>query len=99
MIEPEAREGFERLLELETPAAVVTFNKSVFNLVSTEPVVKYIDRLKAGEVIRSKIKDVDNDGPIFLTYPTGWRYDRNHQEYRRKNLERVKRLVLRGEEK
>lgn len=94
VIEPEAREGFERIIQEENPEVVVTFNKGVYNLVSAEPIGKYIDRLKAGEVIRSKIKDVDNDGPIFLTYPTGWRYDPNHQEYRRKNLEKVKDLVL-----
>ncbi len=99
VIEPEAREGFERIIQEETPEVVVTFNKGVYNLVSAEPIGKYIDRLKAGEVIRRKIKDVDNDGPIFLTYPTGWRYDLNHQEYRRKNLEKVKDLVLRGAEK
>ena len=99
MIAPEARDGFQRIIEQEKPTAVVTFNKGVFNLVSKEGVGTYIDRLKAGEVVRGEIKNAKNEVPIFLTYPTGWRYDKNHQEYRRKNLEKVKDFVLRIEEK
>ena len=89
VIEPEAREGFQNIMEQEAPAAVVTFNKGVFNLVSEEPVEKYIARLKAGEVIQSQVRDVEREVPIYLTYPTGWRYDPEHREYRRKSLERV----------
>ena len=87
VIEPEAREGFLKIIQQEAPAAVLAFNKGVFNLVSKEPVGKYIARLKAGEVIQSKIRDVEKEVPIFLTYPTGWRYDPEHREYRRKSLE------------
>ncbi len=94
VIAPEAREGFERIIVEDKPEAVVTFNKGLFNLVFKEPIVKCIDRLKAREVIQSKISGVEREVPIFLTFPTGWRYDRNHQEYRRMNLERVKDLVL-----
>lgn len=97
MIVPEAREEFQRMINQESPAAVVAFNKGVFNLVSKDSVDKYIDRLKAGEVVRSEIMGFENEVPIFLTYPTGWRYDPNHQEYRRKNLEKIKDLVLRFE--
>jgi len=53
---------------------VVTFNKTIFNLVSTDPVDNDL-RLKAGEVIRSQIKAVEKELPIYLTYPTGWIYD------------------------
>jgi hypothetical protein len=90
VIAPEARDGFQRIVEQESPSAVVTFNKGVFNLVSKEPIGTYINRLKSGGVIRSEIKDVENAVPIFLTFPTGWRYDPNHQEYRRENLEKIK---------
>ncbi len=82
------------IIQNEQPAAVVTFNKSIFNLVSKEPVDKYISRLKAGEVIRSQIKEAEREIPIFLTYPTGWRYDSDYKELRRKSLEGVKDLVL-----
>ncbi|MDO9087332.1 MAG: hypothetical protein Q7U53_14080 [Anaerolineaceae bacterium] len=96
VIEQEAREEFLRIMQQEAPAAVVTFNKGVFNLVSTESVGKYIERLKAGEVIQSQVRNVGREVPIFLTYPTGWRYDKEYREYRRKSLERVKGLVFRG---
>jgi hypothetical protein len=90
VIEPEAREGFLKIMQEEAPTAVVTFNKGVFNLVSTEPVDKYIQRLKAGEVVQSLVRDVGREVPIFLTYPTGWIYDTEYREYRRKSLEGVK---------
>jgi hypothetical protein len=96
VIEPEAREEFVKIIKQEAPSAVVTFNKGVFNLVSTEPVGKYIARLKAGEVIQSQISDVEKEVPIYLTYPTGWRYDPDHREYRRKSLERVKDRIEKG---
>jgi hypothetical protein len=95
VIEPEAREEFEKMMQQESPAAVVTFNKGVFNLVSTAPVGKYIERLKTGEVVRSQVKEVAKEVPIYLTYPTGWRYDKEYREYRKRSLERVKDLVLR----
>ena len=95
VIEPEAREGFIKMMQQEAPAAVVTFNKVVFNLVSTITVGKYIQKLKAGEVIQSQVRDVWRQVPIFLTYPTGWRYDKGIRDYRRKSLEGVKDLVLR----
>lgn len=96
VIEPEAREGFLKIMQQESPAAVVTFNKGVFNLVSAEPVGKYIERLKAGEVICSQVKDVEREAPIYLTYPTGWRYDKNFRRYRKKSLERIKEVLLRS---
>lgn len=90
VIEMEAREGFVKIMQQESPAAVVTFNKGVFNLVSAEPVGKYIERLKAGGVIQSQVRDVEKEVPIFLTYPTGWRYDPEHREYRKRGLEMIK---------
>lgn len=82
------------MIDQEPPAVKAAFNKGLFNLVSTELVGKYIERLKAGEVIQSQIRDVEKEVPIYLTYPTGWRYDPEHREYRRKSLEKIKGLVL-----
>lgn len=45
VVVPEARDDFQKLIDQESPAAVVTFNKSVFNLVAKDGVDKYIDRL------------------------------------------------------
>ena len=97
VIEPEASEGFNRIIQEEKPEVVVTFNKGVFNLVAKEPVEKYIERLKAGEVVQSMISDVEREIPIYLTYPTGWIYDTDYREYRRKSLEKIRELVLKVE--
>jgi hypothetical protein len=96
VIESEAREGFLKIMQQEAPTAVVTFNKGVFNLVSTEPVGKYIARLKAGEVIQSQVRDVGREVPIYLTYPTGWRYDPEYRQYRKRGLEGVKDRIEKG---
>ena len=94
VIEPEAKQAFSKIIQNEKPAALVTFNKLIFNLVSTEPVGKYIARLKQGKVIQNVLHGTEEEIPIFLTYPTGWRYDSDFREYRRKSLERIKDLVL-----
>ncbi len=94
VIEPEASQAFSRIIQNEQPAAVVTFNKSIFNKVSTQPVGKYIARLKHGEVIQNVLHGTEKKVPVFLTYPTGWRYDSDYKDLRRKSLERVKDSVL-----
>lgn len=86
VIEPAARAELQRVLQEEAPAAVLTFNKEIYNRVATEPVEKYIQRLKAGEVIRSQVRGAIPELPVFLTYPTGWRYDSQYREYRVKSL-------------
>jgi hypothetical protein len=94
VIEPEASQAFSRIIQNEQPAAVVTFNKSIFNLASTEPVGKYIARLKHGDVIQNVLHGTEKKVPVFVTYPTGWRYDSDYKNLRRKSLERVKDSVL-----
>jgi len=70
--------------------AVVNFNKGVFNLVSNDRVDRYIDRLQAGELIRSRIAGIEPAIPIFLTNPTGWRYRKGYFKLRTSNLDAIK---------
>ena len=51
-IEPEAAAEFNKMILENNVQKVITFNKGIFNLVSENPVEKYIDRLKNGEVIK-----------------------------------------------
>jgi len=95
VIKSEVRDEFLKIQQ-KSPSAIITFNKNVFNLVSLEPVGKYIARLKAGEVIQSQVRDVEKEVPIYLTYPTGWRYDPEHREYHRMSLERIKERIEKG---
>lgn len=77
---PEAKDDLMKIIQDKKVDALVTFNKGVFNLVSKNPVDSYIDRLIQGDLIHSEIDGIDISVPIFLTFPTGWRY---HKEYRR----------------
>jgi hypothetical protein len=72
---------------------VVTFNKGIYNLVSQDPVDRYIDRLKAGELIQSRVKGIDRPIPIYLTYPTGWRFHKCFRELRRASLDKIKAAI------
>jgi hypothetical protein len=93
VIEPEAAAEFRQVLKESGAHAVLTFNKGIFNLVAQDPVETYIERLVAGEVIHSQIKGFDPTEPIFLTYPTGWRYRKGYMEYRKESLEAIKTVI------
>ena len=92
-IEPEAMNEFRKTVQDNNVKAVVTFNKGVFNLVSNDRVDSYIHRLQARELIRSRIAGIDSAIPIFLTYPTGWRYRKGYMQLRTSNLDEIRKAI------
>lgn len=72
------------------------FNKGVFNLVSDEKVERYIERLNKGVLVQGRRRVFDKDIPIFLTYPTGWRYVKEYKKLRKASLEKIKVAILKG---
>ena len=93
-IEPGARaEFFETLRNIDIEA-IVTFNKGIFNHVSQHQVDRYINRLKAGELVHSQVISGDQRTAIFLTYPTGWRYHRDYLNLRVSNLDKIKETII-----
>lgn len=93
IIEPEAITEFRQIVQETVVDAVVTFNKGVFNLVANDRVEQYIDRLQVGEVIHSRIAGIDMSIPIFLTYPTGWRYRKGYMHLRASSLDAIKSAI------
>jgi hypothetical protein len=93
VIEPEAKDEFNKTIQETTVQAVVTFNKGIFNLVSKDRIEVYIDRLKVGELIRSQINRIDHYVPIFLTFPTGWRYHKKYQQFRKASLDAIRTAI------
>jgi len=92
-IEPEANDEFRKTIQETFVEAVVTFNKGIFNLVAKDPIERYIERLKNGELIQSQVKDLDRNIPIFLTFPTGWRYHKQYMQLRKASLETIKAAI------
>ena len=92
-IEPEAMTEFRKTVIDNNVKAVVTFNKGVFNLVANDRVDRYIERLQGGELIRSRVAGIDTTIPIFLTYPTGWRYHKGYMNLRTSSLEAIKTAI------
>jgi len=95
VIEPEAMDEFQKTIRETKVEAVVTFNKGIFNLVSKDPIGLYINRLMKGELIRSEIKDIERNIPVFLTFPTGWRYHMEHKQFHMDSLNSIRTALYR----
>jgi len=93
VIEPESNAEFRKTVQDNDVKALVTFNKVVFNLVAKDRVDSYIERLQGGELIRSRVAGIDTTIPIFLTYPTGWRYRKEYMQLRTSNLDAIKAVI------
>ena len=95
-IQTEAADEFRKTIREEDVQAVVTFNKGIFNLVAEEKIDLPIEKLKAGALIQSKVKDVEVSLPLYLTFPTGWRYDKEYFALRTSSLEKIKVAIALG---
>lgn len=94
IIETEARDEFRSDLNKMDVKAVVTFNKGIFNLVSEGRIERYLYRLNRGEMVQCHISGIEKEIPIFLTYPTGWRYHKEYRMLRKASLEKIKAAIL-----
>ena len=95
-IEPKAFDEFRKTIQETSLEAVVTFNKEIFNLVSKDRIERYVDRLMEGELIQSQIKGIDRRIPLFLTYPTGWRYHKGYKDFRKASLDTIRTAICNG---
>jgi hypothetical protein len=93
-IEPEAGADFRNTLKEAGIKAIVCFNKDIFNLVSEGRIERYIKELDNRRLVESRIKDIDEQIPIFLTYPTGWHFHENIMELRKVSLEKAMVAIL-----
>ena len=96
VIEPQARDEFRNIIHERSVEAVVTFNKGIFNLVAKDEIERYIQCLIDGEVIQGQILGIDRHVPIFLTFPTGWRYHRRYRELRKSSLDKIRTAICSG---
>ena len=96
IIEPASIDEFRKTIQESSVEAVVTFNKGIFNLVSNDQVECYVERLMEGELIQSQINGIDRNIPIFLTFPTGWRYRREYKQFRKASLDTIRTAICSG---
>jgi len=94
IIEPDARDEFRTELNKMDVKAVVTFNKGIFNLVSKDKIERYLYRLNRDELVQCHISGIEKEIPIFLAYPTGWRYHKEYRRFRKASLEKIKDAIL-----
>jgi hypothetical protein len=93
-IEPQTNAEFRKTVLEITFEAIVVFNKGILNHVSDEKIDRYITRLNKGELVQGRIRVSDKDIPIFLTYPTGWRYHKEFKALRETSLQNIKAAIL-----
>jgi hypothetical protein len=93
-IEPEANAEFRKTVQERAVKAIVVFNKGIFNLVSDEKIERYIEQLNKGELVQGRMRVFDKDIPIFLTHPTGWRYDKEYKRLRKASLAKIKMRII-----
>ena len=96
IIEKEAVDELRNTIEETSVEAVVTFNKGIFNLVSTDLIVRYVKSLIKGTLIQSQIKGIDRYIPIFLTFPTGWRFRKQYMQFRKASLDTIRTAICSG---
>jgi len=97
VIERDAMDEFRNTLQETCVEAVVTFNKGVFNLVAKDQVDRYVERLMERDLIQSQVNDICRQIPIFLTFPTGWRYHRQFRQFRKGSLDDIRLAISRRE--
>jgi len=95
-IEQEAINEFWKTIQETYVKAVVTFNKGIFNLVSKDKIKLCREQLIKGDLIQSQIKGIDRNVPIYLTFPTGWRYHVDFMQLRKISLEKIRTAISSG---
>lgn len=96
VIKPEAMDEFKKTIEETAVEAVVVFNKGAYNLVSNDQIERYVERLGAGELIQSQINEMNRSVPVFLTFPTGWRYHKDYMQFRKASLDAIRTAIWYG---
>jgi len=93
-IQEEARTEFAERVRETGIEGIVTFNKSIFNLITGLKLDRYISELKKEKMVEGSVQDTTKTIPVFLTYPTGWRYHQDFKELRAKSLQETKDKLL-----
>ena len=93
-IQEEARTEFAERVRETGIEGIVTFNKSIFNLITGLKLERCIQELKNGGIVKGSVKADTRGIPLFLTYPTGWRYHQDFKELRVRSLQEIKDKLL-----
>lgn len=92
-IDNESFREFLKTIQELTIKAVVSFNKGIYNRVSYNQIARYIEDLKVGELVRSQVKGLEKTIPVYLTFPTGWRYHKEYHKFRTESLVRIRQSI------
>jgi len=84
----------EELLAKYDIRSVICFGKTQYDIMASfASPDQYTNALKRGNVIQSQAS-FSNAVSIFLTFPTGWRYDADSQHMKCENLKQIMEIIL-----
>jgi hypothetical protein len=84
----------EELLAKHDIKNVICFGKTQYDIMASfASPDQYTNALKRGNIIQSQTS-FSNDVSIFLTFPTGWRYDADSQHMKCENLKQIMEIIL-----
>lgn len=74
--------------------AIVVFNKLIFNKISSVPVDKPITALNQKQLVTGDFNPGNRQIPVFLTYPTGWRYKKDFMPLRIASMQNIETAII-----
>jgi len=85
-----SKEEIKKLIADNKIMNVICFGKTQYDLVKRSHFAtnNYISILNDGAIIKDKIW-FSNDISVYLTYPTGWRFVKNHKIFKKDNLIKI----------
>ncbi|OPY18447.1 MAG: hypothetical protein A4E74_00580 [Syntrophus sp. PtaB.Bin075] len=85
----------ETLLKKHDIKNVICFGKTQYEIMaSSSSPERYTNILRQGTIIRCSSSLSPHSISIFLTYPTGWRYDVNSRNIKVENLKKIMEIIL-----
>jgi len=90
-----SRNAIEKMIVEHNIMNVVCFGKTQYDIIkrSRYATRDYISILKGGGIVQDKIWFSENIS-VYLTYPTGWRFAKNHKILKRDGLRRIFDLII-----
>lgn len=92
-IEPNAHNELNKIVTVTNVVAIVVFNKMVFNKISTNQVKQSMATLQNNGTIMGFLNFGQKQIPVFLTYPTGWRYHKDFMALKETSMKRIEAAI------
>ena len=90
-----SKDAIKKLIVDNNIMNVICFGKTQYNIIkcSHNALDNYISVLNKGEFVKDKIWFTENIS-VYLAYPTGWRFAKNHRSLKKEGLKRILNSII-----